>query len=974
MVHNEYTRLYNNSVERRLLIVDDDRDFAESLVNLLDLSNYQVVAAYSAQGALATIKEFDAQAALVDLRLPDDSGTALIADLKRVNPDCVCVMTTAYADVDSAVTALEKGAFHYLQKPFRPAELLLLLDRVFETILLREQKRQAEEVLKARNQELEKINVRLQQLVESTRTLTAPSHMGQIGPTLLKEFARTMAARGGSLFLRKSDGLMLVHSLDPDHIPATIAFPLRKGSLFERAMTQEKPILIQDIEQEPEVSSSGWKGYQDGSLLIFPLSDETGEIVGVISLHNKNYPPFISQDLELGAIMASHTHETLRARRASEALRRSEAKYRMLVDQLLEGIVIAQNNPLRLVFANPAMENITGYSIAELTSFSQEAFAALIHPEDRTAFFERFRDQLEGKKGAQRFEVRLLNKDDMVFLMAVSSVFIEYEEEPATLSVFTDITEQKKVKALEDVTAKLETAKKTAETTNTAKSQFLADMSHEIRTPLNAILGYAQILKRDKSVSDSQKDGLDIIERSGNHLLNLINDILDLSKIEAQKMESHVSAIDFPRFLTQLSEMIRIRAQQKGIAFRYETTSALPQVVRVDQKHLSQVLLNLLGNAIKFTEHGGVTLKVLDCRPVLSVAEGLQTYPEHSRRVADLEDQKSETKSLKSNIPKIRFQVSDSGVGIPPDQLNEIFLLFTRAVVHTGKFEGTGLGLAISQKLVRQMGGELQVSSTVGKGSTFWFELELPETGDVIANEAQQSRPISGYIPLNHPLSEEIKEGVPSKRKLRILVVDDKSENRNVLKAILLPLGFHIMEASDGRDAINKARECQPDLILMDLKMPEMNGFEATKHIRRSAIPHPQSHIRPVIIAVSASAFQHTRQESLAAGCNDFLTKPIQIETLLECLQRRLQLEWIYAEAPSEAESPQIPDAAPLVLPPQEELTALLELAEIRNISDLWAQIKKLKELDAKYRPFVVKIEQFLKKYQFTQLIDFIED
>src|SRR5919199_3130810 len=310
-------------------------------------------------------------------------------------------------------------------------------------------------------------------------------------------------------------------------------------------------------------------------------------------------------------------------------------------------------------------------------------------------------------------------------------------------------------------------AEEAAQAANRAKSEFLANMSHELRTPLNGILGYTQIFKKDKTLTEQQKNGIGIIHQCGEHLLTLINDILDLSKIEARKMELFPKDFYFSEFLECIAEICRIRAEQKGLVLIYETITPLPKVIRADEKRLRQVLINLLGNAVKFTDKGRVTFRV-------GYQEG-----------------------------KVRFQVEDTGIGIAPNQLEEIFLPFQQVGEYSRETEGTGLGLAISRQLVQMMGASLNVLSTLGKGSVFWLDLDLPEVDQGADVGKVDERPIIGF------------KG--SKRK--VLVVDDKWTNRSVLVNLLEPLGFEVVEATDGLDGLAKAPEFQPDLILMDLVM-----------------------------------------------------------------------------------------------------------------------------------------------------------
>ncbi|MBD2465085.1 AAA family ATPase [Oscillatoria sp. FACHB-1407] len=480
-------------------------------------------------------------------------------------------------------------------------------------------------------------------------------------------------------------------------------------------------------------------------------------------------------------------------------------------------------------------------------------------------------------------------------------------------------------------------AEEVADAANRAKSEFLANMSHELRTPLNGILGYTQILKKDKTLTPTQKNGLDVIQHCGEHLLTLISDILDLSKIEARKMELSPHNVYFSEFLEGIVQMCRIRAEQKGIRFTYKPLAPLPNLIRADEKRLRQVLLNLLGNAVKFTETGGVTFTV----NIIPPAEAIE--PLDSSGVS---------------VPKIRFQIEDTGIGITPGHLQDIFLPFRQVSEPHKQTEGTGLGLAISRQLVQLMNSEIHVRSTPGRGSTFWLDLDLT----VATHQADEvlNRPsVSGY----------------RGDRRTILVVDDKEENRFVLTHLLQPLGFKVVEAVNGRDALHQACQLQPDAILVDLVMPVMDGFEMTRQIR--LLPELQ---HTVIIATSASVFEMDQQQSREVGCNDFLSKPVQEAELLKQLSHHLHLEWIYELTPAtEAIAPPFnlssatsDLSATLVVPPAEEIAILLDLAMMGDLKGILDRSHQLEALDPQWIPFAAHLRQLAKGFKERQILEFI--
>ena len=417
---------------------------------------------------------------------------------------------------------------------------------------------------------------------------------------------------------------------------------------------------------------------------------------------------------------------------------------------------------------------------------------------------------------------------------------------------------------------RIEASVNTANRANMAKSKFLANMSHELRTPLNGIMGYAQILQRSKSLNKFEISQVEIIYNCGCHLLTLINDVLDLSKIEADKMELYPIQFHFPSFLQSVVEMCQIKAELKGIKFIFQTNHKLIGVY-ADQKRLRQALINLLGNAIKFTDDGTVTFSV----------SSIDDY--------------------------IRFEVRDTGIGMTPEQLERIFMAFEQ-VSNRNQSEGTGLGLAISQKITQLMGSSIQVESHIGFGSRFWFDLTLPVATEWATAESWDNKGeivgIKGISP-------------------KILVVDDKWENRSVIVNLLKPIGFEIQEAEDGEDSWEKIQLFHPDLIITDLVMPVLDGFKMIQRIRES-----ENFQASLIVASSASLFEIDKDKCLEMGADDFLPKPVEVVELLKILKKHLNLEWVY-QGEVEAKSTVEPEitATELVPPSTKVLEKLYDLA-----------------------------------------------
>lgn len=408
-------------------------------------------------------------------------------------------------------------------------------------------------------------------------------------------------------------------------------------------------------------------------------------------------------------------------------------------------------------------------------------------------------------------------------------------------------------------------AKQAAEAANIAKSEFLANMSHELRTPLNAILGFTQVVSRDAGLSTENQHHLGIISRSGEHLLDLINDILQMSKIEAGRITLNINSFDLYRLLNDIKAMLQLRTKSKGLRLIIDCAPEVPQYIQTDERKLCEVLINLLGNAIKFTEKGSVTLRVRG---------GLENGDDWKRGVREINNYST---NLAASSSLIIFEVEDTGLGIAPEEKSKLFTAFGQTETGRNSQEGTGLGLAISQKFVQLMGGDIAVSSTLGKGTIFAFNIQAATSSALEIKTPQETRKVIGLA--------------PNQRDYRILIVEDNQDNRLLLVKLLTAAGFGVREAKNGQEAVELWASYCPDLILMDMRMPVMNGYEATKEIKK----HLQGQATTVI-ALTASALEEERVVIISAGCDDFMRKPFQEEVLWEKIAQYLGVQYLYEE------------------------------------------------------------------------------
>ncbi len=554
------------------------------------------------------------------------------------------------------------------------------------------------------------------------------------------------------------------------------------------------------------------------------------------------------------------------------------------------------------------------------------------------------------------------------------------------LSVFFhDITERKQASRVlqqlnEDLEARVEErtvqlaesmkeaekARTKSEEANKAKSQFLANMSHELRTPLNAILGFTQLMNRDSSLNQEHQEYLAIISRSGEHLLNLINDILEMSKIEAGQITLNETSFDLYRLLDSLEEMLRLRAASKDLQLIFYREPELPRYVKTDEGKLRQVLINLLGNAIKFTQEGSVTLRVVRNKEKFKISgyDQLKVSRFNLDRSDQLKVDRLKVDRLKAKREQpatltgqtITFEIEDTGPGLDPAEIDSLFEAFVQTEIGRKSEQGTGLGLSISRQFVKLMGGDITLSSPLGGGTMVRFDIQISLAG--AGADIQTQHPSRSVIGL-----------APDQPKYRILVVEDKWESRKLLVKLLEPLGFEVREAENGKEGVALWSSWEPHLIWMDMRMPVMDGYEATKQIK--------AHLKgqaTVIIALTASAFIEERAVILSAGCDDFVRKPFQEEEIFETIAHYLGVRYVYEEETSatlpQKSATEALTREALAVMPAEWVAQLYQAANEVNNQQIFQLIE---QIPSEHDPVAIALTGLVRNFRCDKIIDLTE-
>ena len=467
-------------------------------------------------------------------------------------------------------------------------------------------------------------------------------------------------------------------------------------------------------------------------------------------------------------------------------------------------------------------------------------------------------------------------------------------------------------------------ARKIAEEANHAKSAFLANMSHEIRTPMNSILGFSQLLLQEPGLNVPQKNYLNTINRNGEHLLKVINDILEISKIEAGQDLLHIHSFDLHALLEDIESMFRLQAEAKGLQILVERTRAVPRSVIGDESKLQQVFINLIGNAIKFTEQGRITLRV------------------HCRRI-------------NPKKWKLFFDVEDTGIGIPSAEANKLFQRFQQTRAGKGFRGSSGLGLAISYEFVKMMDGNLSVHSHKGRGTVFSFNIALEQGPDESITRRDRRRVIGLQ---------------PGQSYFRILIIDDQEDTRELLLQLLAPLGFFVRHAVNGQEAVTEFNTWQPQLILMDLRMPVLDGHAAIRTIRKSKKGRDVK-----ILALTASVFEDSRKETITDGADDFLGKPFQVSDLLEKISELLGVQYMYADEMAEARP--LPEVLPVITPGAFKALPNALLYQLRDAA-INGDFERIAELAAQVEPLDAQIAQGLRilatRFDAPRLLDLLQE
>jgi PAS domain S-box-containing protein len=707
------------------------------------------------------------------------------------------------------------------------------------------------------------------------------------------------------------------------------------GQEFSEAQEEDKQPFLDGRERITEPLTDRWGTW---ITVYIPIVDKSGEVSSVFGMDfdAKTWNTRLLHDVFRSLILALLAilvwffqyrivikNRSLKKMfestiKADKKLQISEARTRSITDSANDAILMIDHQG-NVTYWNPAAERIFGYTREEV--IGRNLHNQITPEKYRESYQKAFPEFLKSGMGAavgKTLDLEAVRKDGTVISVQLSLSAINIDGNWNAIGIMRDTTEKKRIEAA------LIKAKQESEAANKAKSVFLSNMSHEIRTPLNAIIGFSQLMKRDMNLSSQQKEYNTAIIRAGEHLLELINEILELSKIEAGRIVLNPTSIDLHAMCDDIYMMFRERANDKHLQLLFENSEDLPRYVMVDEGKLRQLFVNIIGNAIKFTEEGGVAIRT----QAISSEEG-KSY--------------------------LIVEVQDSGPGISEEEIGKLFRHFEQTSTGVKKGTGTGLGLALSRELALLMGGDITVSSKVGEGSIFTFKIEF-----TAGNESEIEKPDTKRV-----------IGIADKSKsYTILVVDDKKENLQVAVNLLELVGFSTEEAVDGKEAIEKVIASKPDLILMDMRMPVMDGYEATRIIKTmddyKDIP---------IVALTASTFEDERKRIEALKMQGYIRKPFRESDLFNTIGKTLNIKYIYENEPEEVVTDNLESeitSSEIILDKLSD-SFIKEMQDAISVADRDKIILLISGIERDFPALSNKLMEMANKYEYGQIEELLQ-
>lgn len=815
-------------------------------------------------------------------------------------------------------------------------------------------------------------------LMKASQAIASEIELDKLLTTLMKILLESSGAQTGYLILETLGELRVEASGDASSnqikvlqlTPIETCLPL---SIIHYVARTQEGLIESDVAREGRFTQDAYiQTYQPKSILCAPLLNQ-GQLIGIVYLENNLADRVFTADrLEVIQLLSTQAAIALTNARLYTQVQSTQNRLNKFLNAIPFGISVHDAKG-QLVYANPVSQqllNIQEQPKAEIEQLSKtyhiyRAGTGEMYPVEQLPLVR----SLLGEK-ARADDLELHYSERIVPLEVTSTpIFDEMGSVEYAIAAFQDISERKQAeKALienvrleqeirdrKQAEAELEQAKDAAEAANRAKSTFLANMSHELRTPLNAILGFSQLMNQDANLSTEQKENLNIIHRSGEHLLTLINQVLDLSKVEAGRMALSETNFDLHHLLADVEDMFSLKAKDKGLELRFDCDIDVPQYIFTDEVKLRQVLINLISNAIKFTSYGSVSLEV-------------KTQKAKGKSEAETQI------TCASGFPQstaITFEVKDTGVGIVADELEKLFKPFVQTASGQKVQQGTGLGLTISRQFVRLMGGEITV---ISRGKAFTPGMPLREflddtTGTLFKFDIPVG--IADAIAIeNQTHSRHVVALDPNQPPYRILVADDRDYNRQLLVKLLKPLGFEVQEATNGTEALEIWDSYSPHLIWMDMRMPIMDGYEATKRIKSTTKGQATA-----IIALTASVWEEEKAVILSVGCDDFVRKPFHKEAIFDIMAKHLGVRYIYQEQelpfhPSNVTVERL-NLTDLLATMSKEWVLNLHKAALDADSELVSQI--LEEVSESHALVCQTCQSWVNKFQFEKILDLTE-